>query len=52
MRTYFIPYHLADRIEDAELLAPNWVKAIVEVENGWMCFETEPDADIWLGYDL
>jgi len=23
MRTYFIPYHLADRIEDAELLAPN-----------------------------
>jgi len=34
MRTYFISHHLAGNAEDAALLAPNWVKAIVEAENG------------------
>lgn len=51
MRTYFIPFYLADRFEDAELLAPNWVRAIVKVENGWLCFESKPATDVWFGYD-
>lgn len=46
MRTYFIFHHLAGNAEDAALLAPSWVRAIVKVKNGWLCFENKPDADV------
>jgi len=49
MRTYFIPFHRADRFEDAELLAPNWVRAIVKAEYGFLCFESKNNALVWLG---
>jgi len=48
-RQHFIPDYLAEDIDDAELLAPNWTTHIAEVDGGYMCYEKEPEQDVWLG---
>jgi hypothetical protein len=49
MRKHFISLRDAPTFDDAELLAPDWATVITECDDGWMCFESEPDADIWEG---
>jgi hypothetical protein len=48
-RKHLILFLDAPTLEDAELLAPDWAEYFVEAENGWMCFESEPAADVWEG---
>jgi hypothetical protein len=48
-RKHLLPFTEAPTYEDAEFLAPDWAVAIVEAEEGWMCFESEPAADVWAG---
>ena len=46
-REYFISEQRADNMDDAELLAPDWTRQIVEVDGGFMCYENEPD-NVWI----
>ena len=36
--------------EEAETLCP-WACEIVEVEGGWMCFESATDYEMWMGQE-
>lgn len=51
-RTHLIPFHQAETLEDAEFIAPDWANFIIETDDGFMCFEEEPEEDIWSGRDI
>jgi len=46
MRTEFIPFETADTREDVYKIA-TWAAVIVEVDGGWMAFESETDYTTW-----
>jgi len=46
MKTEFISYQTADTREEADKIAP-WAAVIVEVDGGWMAFESETDYTTW-----
>ena len=43
MRREFIE---ADSREEAKELCP-WASTVIEVDGGWMCFESVADAETW-----
>ena len=46
-RIYNIPKSLAQTMDDADLLAPEWCTDIVETDGGYLCLEQEPDWYVW-----
>lgn len=49
MREHFISDSIAENIEDAKFLAPEWARIVIEVDDGYMCFESDNAADVWEG---